>query len=112
MDMAKDPICGMTVDPARARASCAYKGTTVYFCCAGCATKFRADPDRYFNQATSGAAAAPSDGKLYTCPMHPEVVRSSAGSCPSCGMALEPVVPSASDGDEENAELTEMSQRL
>jgi Cu+-exporting ATPase len=88
-----DPVCGMTVDPANA-ASVGYEGTKVYFCCQGCATKFRADPARYLKTKQDVLAVpVPAKGEAkadYTCPMHPEVHKAGPGSCPKCGMALEP----------------------
>ena len=88
-----DPVCGMTVDPATAAGSFAHQGTTYYFCCQGCLTKFRADPPRYL---TPGAAkdAMPAvpvpPGTKYVCPMCPEVSEEKPVPCPKCGMALEP----------------------
>ena len=88
-----DPVCGMTVDPAKA-ASVEHQGTKFYFCCQGCATKFRADPAKYFKpkQAAPLIQLITKEGSKadYTCPMHPEVHNAGPGSCPKCGMALEP----------------------
>ncbi len=97
--LATDPVCGMTVDPTKA-AFVEHEGTKVYFCCQGCATKFQADPAKY----VEAKQAAPliqliTKGELkgdYTCPMHPEVHSAVPGSCPKCGMALEPVTIEAS----------------
>jgi Cu+-exporting ATPase len=100
---ATDPVCGMTVDPAKA-ASVEHEGAKFYFCCQGCVTKFQADPARYLQPrqaapltqliAKEGAkkqAANQEKPKAdYTCPMHPEVHNAGPGSCPKCGMALEP----------------------
>lgn len=109
-----DPVCGMTVDPATAKAKFEYKGTTYYFCCAGCGQKFEASPEQYLlpkqpKLVTMGApkpavhsaaiAAAPKGDSAanppYVCPMCPEVREPKPGSCPSCGMALEPETPVA-----------------
>src|SRR5260370_1716351 len=116
-----DPVCGMTVDPATARASADYDGTTYYFCCAGCAQKFRTAPDHYLKPRPAGptlvtmeppkptvspapawpnVAAPParetkSPASAYVCPMCPEVHQEKPGPCPSCGMALEPKTPVA-----------------
>src|SRR5258708_865084 len=116
-----DPVCGMTVDPATARASADYDGTTYYFCCAGCAQKFRTAPDHYSKPRPAGPAlvtleapkptvspapawanvAAPParetkfPASAYVCPMCPEVHQEKPGPCPSCGMALEPETPVA-----------------
>ena len=92
---AKDPVCGMSVDPAAAKHSCDHEGKTYYFCCGGCLQKFQADPDSYLNE-TERPAAPPPAGARYTCPMHPEVRQEGPGDCPECGMALEPMtVPGA-----------------
>jgi P-type Cu+ transporter len=104
-----DPICGMTVDPLQAAGSFAYKGETYYFCSKGCRDKFAQDPEAFLNQVPhpigiqprpkpiaisharekeeSGHGKPPSE---YTCPMHPEVRETKPGSCPKCGMGLEP----------------------
>ena len=90
---AKDPVCGMSVDPQKARASLAHEGITYYFCCPGCRGKFQADPAKYLQtkeQALVPAAVASRPGGIYTCPMDPEVRQEGPGSCPKCGMALEP----------------------
>jgi Cu+-exporting ATPase len=91
-----DPVCRMTVDPGKAAASHTYQGETYYFCGLGCAEKFRSNPDRYLRPKESTpliAAPAKSGAKIeYTCPMHPEVRQLGPGSCPKCGMALEPAV--------------------
>jgi Cu+-exporting ATPase len=91
---AKDPVCGMTVDPAKAAGSFEYRGTTYYFCGKGCVAKFTADPEKYLQPKPPVAVAAPStaDAKQpwYTCPMDPEVRLLGPGTCPKCGMALDP----------------------
>jgi Cu+-exporting ATPase len=96
---AKDPVCGMTVNPATSKHSFQHGGSTYYFCCGGCLDKFKADPAGYLTgkkPPTPMAAAparkpeSPAAGK-YTCPMHPEVVQDGPGDCPICGMALEPM---------------------
>ncbi|MBA2305839.1 MAG: YHS domain-containing protein, partial [Acidobacteria bacterium] len=122
-----DPVCGMTVDPARAAGTSTHAGQSYYFCSAGCLAKFKADPDKYL-QSTTATTSAPSPegsccshtaplsprghmlpmagsrkpeagsrkleavppGTVYTCPMDPEVRQDHPGSCPKCGMALEP----------------------
>jgi len=101
----KDPICGMTVNPASAAGAFEYKGETYFFCSTHCLNKFKQEPDRYLSQPIStpmpiGIQRAPrlpgpSPTTDYTCPMHPEVRSNQAASCPRCGMALEPTTPSA-----------------
>ena len=88
-----DPVCGMTVDPATAAGSFAHQGTTYFFCCQGCLTKFRADPARYLSpgsvKETMSSIPAPP-GTKYVCPMCPEVLEDKPVPCPKCGMALDP----------------------
>src|SRR6185295_14349614 len=89
--LAKDPVCGMTVDPNTAAASFDYRGKTHYFCSKSCSEKFQARPEKYLAPATP--TIPQTDTKtdaLYTCPMHPEIQQNGQGSCPKCGMALEP----------------------
>src|SRR5687767_12727625 len=96
-----DPVCGMQVDPARTPHRVEHGGETYYFCSAGCATRFKADPAHYLESAKAGRfasmasappAAPPKPGTPveYFCPMDPEVVSDRPGACPKCGMALEP----------------------
>jgi Cu+-exporting ATPase len=100
--MERDVVCGMTVDPAKAKAKVERKGKSYYFCSSGCAQKFESDSQRYLmpDGAEAGTkkpgvmpAAKTADEKdvRYTCPMHPEIVRMGPGTCPICGMALEPL---------------------
>jgi P-type Cu+ transporter len=110
----KDPVCGMTVDPENATHQAEHQGKTFYFCCGGCKTKFVAEPQKYLNPLVTLIAPAPPKAVSaqpveYTCPMHPEIVRSGPGSCPICGMALEPRHVTA---EEDNSELRDMSRRL
>ncbi len=103
-----DPVCGMTVtreSPHRHT----YREVEYFFCSAGCRERFAADPEKYLARAAKPPAAASGHGALYTCPMHPQIVRDGPGSCPICGMALEPLVAT---GDEENPELRAMSRRF
>jgi Cu+-exporting ATPase len=103
----KDPVCGMSVDPDAGKPSLVHDGRTYHFCCNGCRTKFEADPDKYLNPQ---AAEPMPKGTLYTCPMHPEIVQEGPGSCPICGMALEPMgVPAQ---DEPNHELIDFTRRF
>ena len=103
-----DPVCGMSVERATAKHTFARGGTTYCFCCAGCRDKFAADPARYL-RSTTPSPPAPA-GAIYTCPMHPGVRREGPGSCPICGMALEPEQPTLEAGP--NAELIDMRRRL
>ena len=105
----KDPVCGMTVDPATAKHRADHSGTTYYFCSAGCRAKFVADPSRYLAARPKPAVPAPA-GTIYTCPMHPQIRQLGPGSCPICGMALEPEVATAEAGP--SAELIHMRRRF
>ncbi len=105
----RDPVCGMDVDPASAKHRASHGGEQFYFCSAGCKAKFEADPERYL-----GARPAPEPmpaGTIYTCPMHPEIQQVGPGSCPICGMALEPRdVPAGDEGP--NPELADFRRRF
>jgi Cu+-exporting ATPase len=103
-----DPVCGMTVR-ADSPHHTTHAGHDYRFCSAGCRTKFIADPVRYL-APTDGERPAVPAGTTYTCPMHPEIVRSEPGTCPICGMALEPMMPSLDD--DENPELTDFRRRF
>jgi len=106
-----DPVCGMSVDPHTATLKVDHGGRTYYFCSAGCRTKFIADPLKYLDADQDKAAAAPvPEGTIYTCPMHPEIRQVGPGSCPICGMALEPLMVSAEHGP--NPELIDMTRRF
>src|SRR5688572_23496103 len=104
-----DPVCGMTVDPHTAEHRHQHKGRTYYFCSAGCRTKFAADPAKYLDNDKRAAEPVP-EGAIYTCPMHPEIRQIGPGSCPICGMALEPDIATADSGP--NPELADMSRRF
>ncbi len=135
-----DPVCGMTVDPAKAAGSFQYAGATYYFCSKGCLAKFSSEPDKYLSghrepmhhappqvislgglkKASASQRPAPSPpppppspqspAHEWVCPMDPEVVSDRPGACPKCGMALEPRVPDASD--KPNPELVDMTRRF
>jgi Cu+-exporting ATPase len=105
----RDPVCGMTVDPTTSRHRFDYRGETYHFCSAGCRTKFAADPVAYLEKDNKPKAAVP-EGTIYTCPMHPEIRQVGPGSCPICGMALEPEV--ASLDAPPNPELADMTRRF
>ncbi|KMO38820.1 haloacid dehalogenase [Methylobacterium aquaticum] len=101
----------MTVDPHTAKHRAQHNGRPYYFCSAGCQAKFTADPARYLDPASATAKAEPVPaGTIYTCPMHPEVRQVGPGSCPICGMALEPLLVSADIGP--SAELVDMTRRF
>jgi Cu+-exporting ATPase len=95
--MTLDPVCGMKVDPAKAAGSFDYQGKTYFFCSPHCVAKFKSDPAKYAGgpQERAPAAKRSSAAGKYTCPMHPEIVQEGPGSCPKCGMALEPMLPVA-----------------
>ena len=105
----RDPVCGMTVNPATSKHRFDYRGETYHFCSAGCRTKFAADPLAYLEKDKRPKAAVP-EGAIYTCPMHPEIRQVGPGSCPICGMALEPEV--ASLDAPPNPELADMTRRF
>jgi P-type Cu+ transporter len=121
--LAKDPVCGMSVDPATAKHKSDHAGETYYFCCAGCREKFVAEPGRYLGPVGAVAdrasrdqrsrlqpqASAPS-GAIYTCPMHPQIRQDHPGACPICGMALEPEIAAEATGP--SAELIDMTRRF
>jgi P-type Cu+ transporter len=104
----RDPVCGMTIDPAKSPHRFAHRGETYHFCSSGCRTKFAADPQTYLDK-TAPKAAVP-EGTIYTCPMHPQIRQVGPGSCPICGMALEPEV--ASLDAPPNPELADMTRRF
>jgi Cu+-exporting ATPase len=130
-----DPVCGMTVDPAKAAGSFAYQGQTYYFCSKSCLAKFQKTPEAYLHahapkesccqpaeaapvmlvrrSSSAGptkAVTAAADTREYTCPMDPEVRQIGPGACPKCGMALEPVEVSADEAA--NPELDDMTRRF
>src|SRR6186713_1823837 len=107
--LVRDPVCGMSVDPATSKHRFDYRGETFHFCSAGCRTKFAADPVAYLEKDSRPKAAVP-EGTIYTCPMHPEIRQVGPGSCPICGMALEPEV--ASLDAPPNPELADMTRRF
>nr|WP_225769704.1 heavy metal translocating P-type ATPase [Inquilinus sp. Marseille-Q2685] len=115
----KDPVCGMMVDPTATPHRHEIDGTTYHFCSAGCRAEFASDPQRYIHPSAAAPIAgdaAPSappvslEGSVWTCPMHPEIRQAGPGSCPICGMALEPLAPSVEEGP--NPELRDMTLRF
>ncbi len=104
-----DPVCGMKTSadsPHRTE----HEGQVYRFCSSGCRTKFVADPGHYLEPRTEIAVESAASGTQYTCPMHPEILQDKPGTCPICGMALEPMMPSLDDG--ENPELTDFRRRF
>ncbi|MFP4639536.1 MAG: heavy metal translocating P-type ATPase [Guyparkeria sp.] len=111
-DTVTDPVCGMQVDPSRTEHTSRYADEDWYFCSAGCQARFEEDPERYLSgdsAAENGHADADAEA-VYTCPMHPEIRQQGPGSCPICGMALEPETASADGGPD--PELADMSRRF
>jgi P-type Cu+ transporter len=116
--MERDPVCGMNVDPEKAKAKVAHGPKTYYFCSAGCAKRFEKEPEKYLTApGTAGMEDAPAttlpasaQNIRYTCPMHPEIVQIGPGSCPICGMALEPMDIVA--GEHADPEYDSMRKRL
>jgi Cu+-exporting ATPase len=109
----KDPVCGMQFPPGKEAGKLEHEGRTYYFCNPGCLEKFRADPERYLEPRRE--AAGPEAGRggeeaIYTCPMDPEVRQKGPGSCPVCGMALEPLAPGLDEAH--NPEMGAMKRRL
>ncbi|MGH8639847.1 MAG: YHS domain-containing protein, partial [Burkholderiales bacterium] len=107
---AKDPVCGMTVDPHTTPHKHQHQGRPYYFCSAGCRTKFAADPAKYLDPAKAKQQEPVPEGTIYTCPMHPEIRQVGPGNCPICGMALEPELATADAGP--NPELVDMTRRF
>ena len=105
---ARDPVCGMTVDAANSQHRFEYRGETFHFCSERCRSKFAADPEQYLTGRKPKADAP--EGTIYTCPMHPQIRQSGPGSCPICGMALEPEVASLDAAA--NPELANMARRF
>ena len=99
----------MSVDPATSKHRFDHHGETFHFCSAGCRTKFAADPAKYLAKDKAPEPEMPA-GTIYTCPMHPEIRQVGPGSCPICGMALEPEVASLETGP--NPELADMTRRF
>jgi Cu+-exporting ATPase len=107
-----DPVCGMKVLPQKAAASLKRAGRTWYFCSQGCKAKFEANPGKYDGSAlrvSQPKTSTTSIASQYTCPMHPEVLSPKPGTCPKCGMALEPVAATESTA---NPELVSMTRRF
>ena len=106
--LAVDPVCGMKVNPETSPQRHDHAGITYHFCGSRCRERFAADPAKYLSPEPIVTASQP--GAIYTCPMHPEVRQQGPGSCPICGMALEPLAPTAEP--QENPELADMTRRF
>jgi Cu+-exporting ATPase len=109
-DKVKDPVCGMMVDPHTTTHRAQYQGKPYYFCSPACQSKFMAEPATYVEPAAARKAEAVPEGTIYTCPMHPEIRQVGPGSCPICGMGLEPVLATAETGP--SHELVDMTRRF
>lgn len=105
-----DPVCGMTVEPKNAKGQSVHGGNSYFFCSAKCKVKFDENPKKYLNKEKSHEATSSKDIE-YTCPMHPEIIQMGPGSCPKCGMALEPLMISL-DQEEDNSEYLDMKKRF
>jgi Cu+-exporting ATPase len=108
----KDPVCGMTVEQSTAKGHLSYQGEDYYFCSEKCLHKFQDRPEDYVSEGQSAAKPTKraNDKREFTCPMHPEVLQVGPGTCPKCGMALEPVAPELEE--EENPELADFKRRF
>ncbi len=108
----KDPVCGMNVTPGKAKGgSATHQGHEYWFCNPKCREKFVAEPGKYIAPpAAPKPVTAEEASTIYTCPMHPEVRQNGPGSCPKCGMALEPEMPTAEEAP--NHELVDMTRRF
>jgi Cu+-exporting ATPase len=107
--LVKDLVCGMTVDPVKAKHKAVFKSDTYFFCSSGCREKFVAAPEHYIGEKLTKPEIKVASGTIFTCPMHPQIRQVGPGSCPICGMALEPEM-SAEAGP--SAELTDMARRF
>jgi Cu+-exporting ATPase len=105
---ATDPVCGMRVDPQTAKHRFAYKGQDYFFCSGRCRERFEVEPETFLQPKQP--EPAPPAGAIYTCPMHPEIKQTGPGSCPICGMALEPEQISLDDAPD--PELIDMTRRF
>jgi P-type Cu+ transporter len=106
--LTSDPVCGMKIEPEKASETITVDGQPYYFCSAKCADKFRVDPQHYISPPDEPEVVAPA-GAIYTCPMHPEIRQNGPGSCPKCGMNLEPVDAGV---EQDDSELRDMTRRF
>lgn len=104
-----DPVCDMEIDPSNSGHQFTYNGETYHFCSAGCRTKFTLSAETYLDPASTSPEPIKA-GVIYTCPMHPQIRQAGPGSCPICGMALEPLTITAEATP--NRELADMSRRF
>jgi Cu+-exporting ATPase len=114
IESARDPVCGMSVDPATSPHRAEHAGHAYFFCGARCRERFIAEPESFAtsDRAEERLSATPvAAGTKWTCPMHPEIVRDGPGACPICGMGLEPLTPIAGE-EPDNPELREMARRF
>ena len=107
-ETAKDPVCGMTVAAGPDGPGESFQGRTYHFCSEDCRTTFRGDPWFYASGRAGGRKAPPPARAKWTCPMHPQIVRDGPGSCPICGMALEPILPT----EGASPELADFTRRM
>ena len=108
-DVAIDPVCGMSVAVGAGKPHFTYKDEVYLFCNPGCRDRFEADPWFYLSGSSKRKPAPSNEDALYTCPMDPEIVQEGAGTCPICGMALEPM---HGGSDETNHELIDFTRRF
>lgn len=108
--LVKDPVCNMDVDPTTSKLKFDYKSQSYYFCNPKCLDKFSHEPEKYLNKTPAPPPTAADLEKIYTCPMDPEIRQQGPGTCPICGMALEP--EEISLDEQENPELTDFTHRL
>ena len=106
----RDPVCGMLVDPHKTSHRQQHAGRPYYFCSAGCQAKFADNPAKFLAPSDSAPPQAVPEGTIYTCPMHPQIRQLGPGSCPICGMALEPELVTAASAP--NPELVDMTRRF
>ena len=109
-DRVRDPVCGMMVDPHTTPHRRQFGGRTYYFCSAGCLATFSGSPEKYLAPSGTKPPDTVPEGTIYTCPMHPQIRQVGPGSCPICGMALEPELATATSAP--NPELVDMSRRF
>lgn len=107
-DQLKDPVCDMTVSDG-SEYTCLLADKQYYFCSEHCLQKFKEHPEQYLAGKSTQPLVTNGESGTYTCPMHPEVIQDHPGSCPKCGMSLEPATFS---GEEKNEELIDMTRRF